>query len=234
MANLYGPRIVTDGLVLHLDAANTKSYPGSGTTITDLSNNGRNGSMINGAAHSSASGGRINTDGTDDRIDIVYASTNFINTSFTWVLWFIGTPNNNGPMPIFGYGSGSWPRLGIRLDNNGWMFSQYGTTGTGNRDVRFNTTDANASTNWHCFAVTADYANTTITTYKNGILANTSVGWRDSTGNSGNLGLGRAGSTSWPNAVLNGSVGPFMVYNKALSAIEILQNYNATKGRFGL
>ena len=49
MANLYGPRIVTDGLVLNLDAGNSKSYPGSGSTWYDLSDNSVNGTGINGA-----------------------------------------------------------------------------------------------------------------------------------------------------------------------------------------
>ena len=230
MSNQYGPRIVTDGLVLCLDAGNGKSYPGTGTNWYDLLGN-NNGVLINGPVYNQSNRGILNIDGTDDRIDIAYSSTNFINANFTWILWFIGLPNNNGPMPIFGYGSGAWPRLGIRY-NNYWIFSQYGSDGTGNIDVYFSAVGSN--TKWYCLAITADYTNRTIKTYTNGVLSNTTNNWRDSTGNTGNLGLGRAGSTSWPNAVLSGSVASFSIYSRALTSSEILQNYNATKGRFNL
>ena len=69
MSNYYGPRIVTDGLIACLDAANTKSYPGSGTVWTDISGNGRNGPLINGPTFNSSNRGSIQFDGTNDYIN---------------------------------------------------------------------------------------------------------------------------------------------------------------------
>ena len=65
----YNPRIVTDGLVLLLDAGNTKSYPGTGTTWTDISRNGNNGTLTNGPTFDSANGGSLVFDGVDDYVN---------------------------------------------------------------------------------------------------------------------------------------------------------------------
>jgi len=65
-----GPDIVTDGLVLALDAANVKSYPGSGTTWRDLSGNDGNGTLTAGPTFSTDNGGVISFDGSDDAVDI--------------------------------------------------------------------------------------------------------------------------------------------------------------------
>ena len=74
MAIFYNPRTITDGLVLCLDAANRKSYPGSGTTWTDLSGRGNTGTLTNGPTYSSANGGSIVFDGTDDIVNTSYVS----------------------------------------------------------------------------------------------------------------------------------------------------------------
>ena len=68
MALAHSPRIVTDGLVLALDAGNAKSYPGSGTAWTDLSGNSNNGTLTNGSTYSSVDGGAIVFDGSDDYV----------------------------------------------------------------------------------------------------------------------------------------------------------------------
>ena len=71
MGLAHSPRIVTEGLVLALDAGNTKSYPGSGTTWTDLSGKGNNGSLtsMNGNNYNSANGGYLDFDGSIDQIN---------------------------------------------------------------------------------------------------------------------------------------------------------------------
>ena len=62
----HSPKIVTDGLVSYLDAANPKSYPGSGTTWSDLSGNGNNATLVNGPTYSTGSAGSIVFDGVND------------------------------------------------------------------------------------------------------------------------------------------------------------------------
>ena len=69
MAFNYSPKISTDGLVLCLDAANTKSYPGSGTVWSDLSRGGNNGTLTNGPTFNSGNGGSIVFDGVNDYVD---------------------------------------------------------------------------------------------------------------------------------------------------------------------
>jgi hypothetical protein len=66
MAFNYSPKIVTDGLVLYLDAANSKSYVSGSTTWSDLSRGGNNGTLTNGPTYSSAKGGIIILDGSND------------------------------------------------------------------------------------------------------------------------------------------------------------------------
>jgi hypothetical protein len=86
----HGSRIVLDGLLVCLDAANPKSYPGTGTVWTDLSGNGNNGTLINGPTFNSENKGRIVFDGVDDRVDI---SSNFntfgagLGSGFTASYW---------------------------------------------------------------------------------------------------------------------------------------------------
>jgi hypothetical protein len=84
-----GPHIVTDGLILSLDAANNKSYPRSGTTWNDLSGNGNNGTLVNGPTFSSANGGSIVFDGTNDVVSTTLVQT-FVN-ELTVETWYRGT-----------------------------------------------------------------------------------------------------------------------------------------------
>ena len=90
MATKYSPKTVTNGLVLSLDAANTKSYPKSGTTWTDLSGNSNNGTLTNGPTFSAVNGGCIVFDGVDDYVDVSDASTLNSNTQ-TINIWYNAT-----------------------------------------------------------------------------------------------------------------------------------------------
>jgi len=89
MASSIAPNIVTDGLVLYLDAANTKSYPGSGTTWTDIAAR-NNGTLTNGPTFSSANGGLIVFDGIDDYVDCGDNPITKPSGSFTLSYWFKG------------------------------------------------------------------------------------------------------------------------------------------------
>ena len=85
MGIAYNPRVVTDGLVLCLDAGNVKSYPGSGTTWTDLSGKGNTGTLTNGPTYSSANGGSIVFDGVDDRVSGTSFNTGQNFTINAWI-----------------------------------------------------------------------------------------------------------------------------------------------------
>ena len=118
MAVGYNPRIVTDGLVLCLDSANTKSYGGSGTTWTDVSGSGNNGTLYNGPTHTSGADGYFTFDGSNDYSqlsDTLAPSTG----SFSGFFWYqiTGTSGRGG---LFERRQGS--------PYNGWSLGQGGTS----------------------------------------------------------------------------------------------------------
>jgi hypothetical protein len=87
MAASSGPDIVDSGLVLALDAADRNSYPGSGTTWTDLTGRGNTGTLTNGPTYSSANGGSLSFDGTDDSVNtLLNQTTAFGSSGFTFNL----------------------------------------------------------------------------------------------------------------------------------------------------
>ena len=225
MPNNYGPKIVTDGLVMCLDAGNTKSYAGSGTTWTDLSRNGNNGTLTNGPTFNSANGGSIVFDASDDYVQCVGSITTTAATFISWIR-----------------------RNGSQAFNAGIIFSR-GTSTTGlnfRRDVNevgYHWNDSGLTYNWVSGLVTPNLTwcmcaisvnsssavaylcqSSGITSATNAIshtsttLDDIRIGWEESS------------STRR----FNGNMAVAQIYNRALSAAEILQNYNATKGRFKL
>jgi hypothetical protein len=219
MAYANGPKIVTDGLVLCLDAANSKSYPGTGTAWNDLSGNGNNGTLQNTPTFNSANGGSLIFDAANDVVslpnDIGYVSQ---VSAFGWFKT-IGTAFNNYHI-IFGsselevsfYQSG-YIRVGV-ITSNGRYVSNHGS----------GLTDGN----WHYGGFTFD--GTTKKAYIDGAYVGSQV-------LSGTLVYSFSGR--WMGSYsggygLNGHIGKAEIYNKTLSPNEVQQNYNALKGRYGL
>jgi len=89
MAFNYSPKIVTSGLVLYLDAANTKSYPTTGTTCNDISGRGNNGTLVNGVSFVTNNGGAFSLDGTNDRIDVPRTLNGFTHNIHWDINWSI-------------------------------------------------------------------------------------------------------------------------------------------------
>jgi len=227
----YSPKIVTNGLVLCLDAANTKSYVSGSTTWNDISRGGNNGTLINGPTFNSANGGSIVFDGVDDYINCGNSSNLQINqgTISAWV-------KTSSP--------GSSFRGIITKQNNYGLFTNSGTLitydwgGTGTRNTGINIADGT----WKNVAMTFTdntgapsnnaiiYLNgtailtTTIKIFNNLIEVQLASGGTSDATPSGTRGIQQ----------LNGSIAQSLIYNRALSSTEILQNYNATKGRYGL
>ena len=229
-----GPHIVTDGLVLSLDAGNTKSYPGSGTTWFDKSGNNRNGTLTNSPTFSS---GSIVFDGVDDFVDITGSLSTFsfiqntgIFTVSAWIRltdlaggarYFIGNNRNSGTEKGFNIGySGASGRLRYALTDGAVSILVV------NADNYF------LDSSWIFFTLIGNGTNSIL--YKNGIQFSVSSNFGTlSTGDSTRaLAIGRANDIStleW-----QGNISQTSIYNRALSAQEILQNYTATKSRFGL
>ena len=239
MAGTVAPNIVTDGLVLYLDAANTKSYPGSGTTWSDISRGGNNGTLTNGPTYST-DGGSIVFDGVDDYVSIPNNnSLVFGNNDFTVSIWIKtplastgeGTPSQWGPIISKGCTTSA--------PSGTWWFAQ---TSTNSNRITFNissnpggtfvtaTTTPTLLDGWHNIVFTR--IGSTGSMYTDSTLTNTDTS-SDSNLNS-TTPLWIAGTSPSATKRTSMTLSQVQIYNRSLSAIEVLQNYNATKSRFGL
>ena len=226
MAFSFSPKIVTDGLVLYLDSANRYSYPGSGTTWSDISRGGNNGTLVNGPTFSSANGGSIVFDGVDDYCFM----TGFLTANFmTLCCWFRTSVQQNNKY-LVAFGKNLTGNNGFDLTFQDTQIGSYiATTGVGGGGNLYTTTYYDNQ--WHNLATS--YDGSAAKTYYDGILVATRSGM------SGNLDIEatkRLNIGSWVNNGVNANcrISSVIIYNRALSATEVLQNYNATKTRFGL
>ena len=216
-----GPKIVTSGLVLALDAADKLSYPGSGTTWRNLASNNFNCTLTNGPTFSGANMGSIVYDGVDDSgtCNLVTSDANNV----TLEAWFKITtlPGTiilyNGNSATSGYGFGH----GICGATSTTLYVFFG--GLNCNVVSY----AGMTTNvWY----QAVYTRTTTPSTSNILYIN---GISRSTNTSSNPNA-PAGTTSIGDPGYPGYISIARIYNRALTATEVLQNYNATKGRYGL
>ena len=208
--------IVTSGLVLNLDAGNPASYPGSGTTWTDLSGNGNNAAMGSGRTYSSANGGSLVFDGTTNYAIVSLPSATSYNT-FTYNVWVYST-NNSGYHTIIDQGNDTW-FFGIF---NGQLVTYNPNLNSG---YFINTNQ------WYHVAITHVFGGP-ILFYVNGNLVYTS------TNNSSNfttsyfgIGGGVLSPTS-ADEIWSGNIAQASIYNRALSAAEVRQNFNALRYRY--
>ena len=224
----YSPKIITDGLVLYLDAANTRSYPRTGTTWTDLSRGGNNGSLINGPIFNSANGGNIVFDGVDDFINCTSANLTSLTTEATITIWL--KCNSNSPTAfqtgIFGFTNGLFRSHYVWTDGKAY-FDTF-------RVARVDSITLSAidRTTPHMLTITTK-AGDLWKLYQNSTLVASTTSESSVSINSLTQNLGSkngAVDQYW----FNGSFFNIAIYNRALSATEIRQNYNATKTRFGL
>ena len=241
MAFAHSPKIVTDGLVLALDAGNPKSYTSGSTTWRDKSGNGNDGTLTNGPTFSSDNGGAIIFDYSNDYVSFPDLPS---STVYSVSCWFTAATGNwNGA--LFGFGTGGIPNTqdvylfgesesgcispnGGSFGYNTWNCDSYGfgnasalLKGTGFHHIVaiFNHQDVASNQIW-LDGVEQILTQQIGSTQFNANLTNrfklSSNGWY-------------TGGQLW-----NGEISQVGVYNRALSTSEIQQNYNALKGRFGL
>ena len=215
MATNYNPAIVTDGLVMCCDAANSKSYPGSGTTFIDVSGNGNHGTLNNSPTHDTEGGGCFEFDANTERIVI---PIDLQNNQFT-VFGFARYTTSSGNGRVISSHQNNW-LMGWYANNTSYYFAGNAWILTGNGG---NTTD------WICFAATGDTTADNWKFYRNGIkIADNSNGGNGPNGITlGGWGNGTAEASNCKVAYVN-------AYRRVLTDAEIRQNYNALKGRFGL
>jgi hypothetical protein len=229
----YSPKIVTDGLVLCLDAANTRSYVSGSTAWNDLSRGGNNGTLINGPTFNTGSGGNIVFDGVDDYVNLSNFTIN-ISLPFTISFWsFLTTPISLYPEVITLKTNSTRP-FEIAFSNEvSYRGITYGSPITVQRknDILL----SNYINKWTQVVLSyqgGDPNNSSnFTLYDMGVISPTT----DSSpyGNIANNST-LCGSTGAGIHWFKGNLSQTSVYNRALSAQEVLQNYNATKGRYGL
>jgi len=233
MSYANGPKIVTDGLVLCLDAANRKSYPLSGSTIYDLSGNGYDGTFGASTAaptFTSANGGVLNFDGNDT----IASSSIFSSYPFSVSMWVTNSLNwvagSNQMDQLFNMSiSGQRVSMGI-VNVSGWpgvITLMYGGTShwtcpgpiaTGSNDWHNITWVVYGSNNSN-HKIYLDSVSQTLT--NNGGAHGGTAGW--------NIGSNNTNGEHW-----HGKISNVLAYNRTLSADEVRRNYNALKGRYGL
>jgi hypothetical protein len=264
MSFVHSPKIVTNGLVLSLDAGNVKSYPGGGTVWYDKSGNEYNGTLTNGPTFNSSNGGSVVFDGTNDFV--VRNSFSPVNgtASKSLEVWFRPTGNDSAPVVQAGTQNSNGQNFEITYTVEG------DTGGSNNIPPQYKSLggvygafwandifipmsySGSVKNNWNQVTLTLNTGNVGSLFY-NGTLP-MALKWDGTwsqtlqlqpftyvtsinTGNNQPIYIGRAASVSpWGQGQLYfpGNIAIVRVYNRALSLDEVLQNYNATKSRFGL
>ena len=215
-----GPNIVTDGLLFAVDPGSARSYPGSGTTTTNIIN-GASGTLTNGVAYVSNNGGAFDFDGSDDYI-LFPDDTNLNLQTLTMESW--SYLNSTGQYAF--------------LFEKGLVNTQYSnffegsyfvfrTMGGGGVDISVVASNMPANA-WNHIVCT--YGSSTKKIYVNGVQVNSATYTGTIATNTGGPRIGAHSSGYY----LDGEIAVSRVYNKALTAAEVLQNFNAQKSRFGL
>lgn len=214
----FGNKIITDGLVLCLDAADLKSYPGSGNIWYDRTKNKNNGTLTNGPTFSSANGGAIVFDGINDYVDI---PSNFGTvSSYTIMHWSRRDAENR--MPIASRVNTNFYQYG----DNSWAYTHGGVWG----EYYYSKPTSIPLGTWGSYCIVYNGSNVSI--YRQAIYQ----GQQSTTGtadwsNGFLLGWWSAGNSVY---AWQGAISTVQIYNRALSASEIQQNFNAQRKRFNI
>ena len=223
-----GPSIATDGMVLSLDAANTKSYVSGSTTWNDMLSS-TTGSLTNGPTFNSSYGGNISFDRTNDYVNLGPTS-NTTSSIFTYCFWaapsgsnrvggaglsLLGNSRQAGPPQVYLAGGFFYLVHQDIIEMGSCSLASSGADGT-----------------WNYYCVS--YISPTMSFYINGNLINTASRAVTFTFSSNNRWIGARGNIGNPIQVYGGQISIVNFYNRVLSASEVFQNYNAQKSRFGL
>jgi hypothetical protein len=208
----FANTIVQQGLVLNLDAGNPYSYGGAGTTWYDVSGNSYNGTLTNGPTYSSDVGGTIVFDGVNDYVTTSFATTS--GQSVTYCGWLYSTESTS-----------TYKNFVDSLSTSPMIW--WNTSGQIEFDESRYTTTTVYRNQWVYVSLSKPSGSSSASYYVNGVLVGTGTAY--TTPALIPTLFNRSAAQTWKG---NGAV--VQIYNRALSAAEVLQNYNATKGRFGL
>jgi hypothetical protein len=215
--------VVTTGLQLYLDAGNASSYPGSGTTWTDLSVNSRNGTLTNGPTYSSADGGSIVFDGSNDYVQCTGSLT---VTAATFVAW-IKRNGNQGQYDGILFSRGAVTTgMNFQVSNQlGYHWNDAGNTY--NWQSGLTIPDAT----WCMIAVSVTSTAATAYLCQSGGTTTSTNTVNHSSGNLNDIKLAVDDAAA---RYFNGNIAIAQLYNIALSAGQVSQNFQADRGRFGV
>lgn len=217
----HGPRIVTSSLVLFLDPANQKSYPGSGTAVTDITNNGWTGTMNANVVYSSNNVGTFDFDGSASTyISTSYKPPGSERTLLYWINHNRVTGLHNGYQLNGTQEVGAYTYIGIAEGGNVYYFG--GATGGELAGT------ALSPNTWYqvCLVIEGDGSRRVYTNEEEILNTTGSVGTLATAANQYGALNGQY--------LLDGQMGPIMQYTKALTTTEVRQNFNALRGRFGV
>ncbi len=208
-------QIVTNGLVISLDAGNPLSYPGSGTTWTDLSGNGNNGTLNGSTSYSAQGGGSLYFGVGNDYISFASYTrpSQTLANGFTWNIWTNPLRNGDGDI-LMGNRQPSLADFTKLTTNN----MEYYPTNLGG---------AIPLSSWINICVVKDGAN--LYYYRNGVLYASNVTSQTKTSQPFYIGGDPA-----ENTYLYGRIADVQVYDRALTLSEVTQNFNAFRERFGI
>jgi hypothetical protein len=227
-----GPTIVRDGLVLYYDPASPKSYVSGSTTIYDLSPTGTTASLVNGVGYATSSQGVFNFDGVNDYISFARPSSIVTSGSLSicmYAKWDLPTgslpimvlmENSHSASPVQGFVLQDRPDINKRLS-----FSVRPTASLGATSSFRVSTD-----NW--YNITATHDGTVSRLYINGVLDGFLTESNGISTVQPTINIGRWQNAATGSRFFTGSIGQVLMYNRALSATEVKQNYDATKGRY--
>jgi hypothetical protein len=235
-APLPDETIVTNGLALHLDAGNSASYPGTGTTWTDLSGNENDGTLTNGPTYDSSDGGSIVFDGDNDFIDLGTIGVSHplqLDNGFTISWWGIQSGSGDLFQRIIDKSNGG---LGL----NGWAIYPLGqgepdtqlTLNYDGNEGGINSSTRLSSTSWQNWSITWSSSSNQWIWYLNGSVDNSGYKTYNVPTFQTNARIG-----SWNHSTqreYKGKISSVLIYTRPLTASEIAKNYNALRDRYGL
>lgn len=218
--------IITNDLVLLLDAGNSSSYPGTGTVWNDISGNAFVGTMYNGITYNTSNGGNLVFNGTNNYVDLG-TSTILKPSSFTFAAWIKFSTSQSGRM-IMGYHSDALGGAGMGIDDTSANKIKLHTNNYTSPNRITSTITLNDNV-WHY--VVGRYTKTNIALFIDGVYNTSIIGAVAPTANANAFQIGKwAGGSQY----FAGSIGYVSIYRRALSDDEIKQNFAALRGRYGV
>lgn len=232
MSITYNTSIARSGLVLHLDAANPKSYPGSGTAWRDLSGNGNNGTLTN-VTYTSSPAYMTFTSASSSGVSLG-TKFNYTSESFSFSYWiylnsYTTTQTGQGPVAFY---KGSYNTDGYYNDIGPNGAVVFVTSQSGANQISNTNAGTIPLTTWKNICVTR--AGTNVKIYINGIdQTATSATHVNPTSSARNFVLGYSAAAGYL-VYGNMRMSNFTGYNRTLTPLEIQQNFEATRGRYNI